>query len=216
MLQKTTYHHGELRTAILHFAMKLLREKGVKGVSIRAVANMADVSQTAIYHHYKNKNILLCALASEGFKMMSQRQEAIFAQEESPSHSLKKLGMDYVSFSLENPHLFILMFGATLPFSEWADELRENVVKTFMPLNSVAHKRIEKYDLPFSGDAMALSSWTLVHGLSSLIINGRLGPLGGRVLGKKPHDPMQHDDYLALAGMVTDIFAGIYNSKDDD
>lgn len=216
MLQKTTYHHGELHSAILHFAMKLLKEKGVTGVSVRAIATMADVSQTAIYHHFKNKNALLCALASEGFKMMSQRQEKILAKEPQPSKALKQLGMDYVAFSLENSHLFILMFGATLPFSEWTEDLRENVVKTFMPLNTVAHKRVAAYDLPFSGDAMALSAWTLVHGLSSLIINGRLGPLGGRVLGKNHDDVMNNEDYIALAGMVTDIFAAIYKIKDKD
>ena len=59
------YHHGDLHAALLREAAVLLREQGVEGLSLRRLAERAGVSRTAPYHHFEDKNALLCALADD-------------------------------------------------------------------------------------------------------------------------------------------------------
>ena len=65
---RKAYHHGDLRKALLDDAVKLLREEGEAGLSMRNLAARAGVSRTAAYHHFEGKHALLCAVAEEGFK----------------------------------------------------------------------------------------------------------------------------------------------------
>ena len=62
-----TYHHGDLRTALLHAAAKRLADYGVDSLSLRKLAEDAGVSRTAPYHHFKDKSALLSAIAAKGF-----------------------------------------------------------------------------------------------------------------------------------------------------
>ena len=61
------YHHGDLRPTLLREAQSMVRELGLDGLSLRQLAQRAGVSASALYHHFDNKNALLCALAEEGF-----------------------------------------------------------------------------------------------------------------------------------------------------
>jgi len=69
-----TYHHGDLRQALLNNCLKLIEEKGVSGFTLREVARISGVSPAAPYHHFKNKTELLAAVALMGFKMLDEVQ----------------------------------------------------------------------------------------------------------------------------------------------
>ena len=64
----SSYHHGNLRQELMELAEKHLVEGGVRDLSLRALAREIGVSQTAPYRHFRDKNALLAALATEGFK----------------------------------------------------------------------------------------------------------------------------------------------------
>ena len=64
---KGSYHHGDLRSSLLEAAKAMLSESGIEGLSLRKLADRVGVSRTAPYHHFKDKNELLCAIAQEGF-----------------------------------------------------------------------------------------------------------------------------------------------------
>ena len=72
MTQPGRYHHGDLHAALLREAAVLLREQGVEGLSLRRLAERAGVSRTAPYHHFTDKNALLCALAEDGFRRLAR------------------------------------------------------------------------------------------------------------------------------------------------
>jgi AcrR family transcriptional regulator len=67
-----TYHHGDLRTAILGAASELLREQGVDRISLRECARRVGVSHAAPYRHFANKEALVAALAAEGFDRLRE------------------------------------------------------------------------------------------------------------------------------------------------
>ncbi|MEN6543248.1 helix-turn-helix domain-containing protein [Parvibaculum sp.] len=68
--QKTHYHHGDLRHALLEAAMTLIDIRGPEALTLRAAARRAGVSEAAPYRHFANLDALLGAVALEGFEML--------------------------------------------------------------------------------------------------------------------------------------------------
>ncbi|MEJ2173944.1 MAG: helix-turn-helix domain containing protein, partial [bacterium] len=74
--RKGAYHHGDLRFEILRAAGEILEEQGVAGLSLREAARRAGVSHNAPYRHFADRDVLLAALAAEGFAQLGQALEA--------------------------------------------------------------------------------------------------------------------------------------------
>src|SRR5260370_16572502 len=71
-----TYHHGDLRAALLRTAMELLEESGETALSLRAVARCAGVSPAAPYPHYADRKALVSAVAAVGYREPSEHLAA--------------------------------------------------------------------------------------------------------------------------------------------
>src|SRR5919206_2322086 len=98
----STYHHGNLRPALLRTAAKTLEKEGLGALSLRELARRAGVSHNAPYRHFPDRDSLLAALAAEGFEMLGD------ALEKRPR---REMGEAYVEFALAHPQRFRLMFG---------------------------------------------------------------------------------------------------------
>src|SRR5215472_8710574 len=71
LLKEDTYHHGDLRQALLRCAESILKRDGLEALSLRAIARAAGVSHAAPAHHFSDLSSLLSALAAEGFDRLS-------------------------------------------------------------------------------------------------------------------------------------------------
>jgi AcrR family transcriptional regulator len=152
----STYHHGDLRAAILRAAGEVLEREGVATLSVREAARRAGVSHNAPYRHFPDRDSLLAALAAEGFAWLGKSLESRFGRE---------MGEAYVHFALENPQRYRLMFGGLLRV-EAHPELRESA--------RAAYAALEK---AFAGqgvdpDKAAAAAWSLVHGFATLLLDG--------------------------------------------
>ena len=110
-----SYHHGDLRNALLNAARSILEEEGLGALSLRAAARKAGVSHAAPYRHFPNHEALLVELALEGF---AELQEEIVASATGPglvSDRVCDIGAAYMRFVARRPALARLMFGAQLP-----------------------------------------------------------------------------------------------------
>lgn len=107
------YHHGDLRRALVEAAERILENEGPSALSLRAVAREAGVSAAAPYHHFKDKNELLAAIAQEGFELLAQAMREGAAHEEDPRRRLNALGVAYVRFARDNPALYNLMYSTS-------------------------------------------------------------------------------------------------------
>ena len=161
------YHHGDLRAALIDAALVLLPETGVARLSLRAIARKAGVSQTAPYSHFKNKEALLAAVAAVGFQKLSATMAARAAQAESPSDQLRAFGIGYVRFALDNPTHFRLMFGREAVSKGDDATLAEASDHSFDMLSGGIAAHLG--DGP--DQTAALAAWSLVHGLSELMLN---------------------------------------------
>lgn len=164
----SAYHHGDLRTACLRAAMDLLDEAGEEALTLRAVARRAGVSANAPYRHFRDKDALLSAVATLGFHELytgMSGAEAAAAQGE----EFIALGQSYVRFGRERPGLFQLMFSH--PCSRSDPETSAAAAQVTALLDARVSRLVPD---PGQQSAFAIGTWSLVHGLTSLLINGKL------------------------------------------
>lgn len=162
---RTSYHHGDLRAALLSAAMELLEARDT--FSLRAVARRAGVSPTAPYRHFADRDALESALATVGFRdlkadLMEGRQAPTTVAE------LAELGVGYVDFALRRPDLFRLMFG------QECDDANDQRVLAAAELHELLAALLEGVfpgsDIP----SLSTAAWGLVHGLAFLHLDGKL------------------------------------------
>jgi len=112
MTKKTnSYHHGNLRQAMLKAAAEVLTEKGLSGLTLRACARQAGVSHAAPAHHFDGLKGLQTAIAAESFLMLAAVAEEIYEKYfENAEVLLEKFAVSYAEFAKANPERFRLMF----------------------------------------------------------------------------------------------------------
>ncbi|GHD08627.1 TetR family transcriptional regulator [Halioglobus japonicus] len=173
MTEKTRYHHGDLRRSLLDAAAELLREEGEAGLSMRQLAARVGVSRTAPYHHFKDKQELLCAIAEEGFRRYI---EVLSLDAGNLSEQrLQRFVREYLDFALDNVEYYDLMFGSRLWKSPGITEtLKQEAYSAFkMYLEQVRHW-LEQGAVSAHLDPLryAQVSWSTLHGMSRLLIDG--------------------------------------------
>jgi AcrR family transcriptional regulator len=144
----TTYHHGDLRAAILEAAGRMIEKEGLKGLSVREAARRAGVSHNAPYRHFPDREALLAALAAEGFSRLTRALE---------NRSGRELAEAYVGFALEQPQRFRLMFARRRAHPD----LQARFGAAFAELGAGA-------------SLAGAAAWSLVHGLAQLLLDGHL------------------------------------------
>ncbi|MDA8371605.1 MAG: TetR/AcrR family transcriptional regulator [Nocardiopsaceae bacterium] len=163
-----SYHHGDLRRAVLRAAVEVIAETGPGSVSLRGLARRAGVSHAAPAYHFGDKAGLLTAVAAEGFGLLGAELSA--ARER--TGSFLEVGVAYVRFALTHRGYFEVMF-------------RPDLYRADDPELSAA--RAATAEVLYSGlaslsDARAgadprvagVAAWSLVHGFSTLWLNGNL------------------------------------------
>lgn len=162
---RSSYHHGDLRAALLTTAMGML-ERGEQ-FSIRAVAREAGVSPTAPYRHFPDREALESALAAQGLRDL---KADLVRERELPrtTNELADLGVAYVEFALRRPALFRLMFGNECDHE--SDE-RVQAAAAVHDLLATAITRVFPDSDPID---LALGGWGLVHGLAYLYLDRKL------------------------------------------
>ena len=175
-MPKSQYHHGNLKQALMNAALLQIKENGVEKLSLRAVAKAVDVSQSAPYRHFKNKQSLLRTLAVEGFnKLTSVLKTSIADPALEPLRALQLCGISYIEFAIDNPEQFRLMFGSRLQQCESNDDCKQAAGHAYEVLNQVITRCVaEQLVLEPSIELGSLAAWAQVHGLALLIIDGAL------------------------------------------
>jgi AcrR family transcriptional regulator len=171
-----SYHHGDLPSALMAAARRMLEQAGPESISFRAIAREAGVSQTAPYNHFTSKEHLLATLATIGFRELEASQAAATRGAGTPNEQIAGLGRAYVRFACRHPQLYRLMFGVGT--SNW--RVRQEVAKakkaSFRPLQEAlaASLMISSGNSAATVETAAVAAWAMAHGLSMLLIDGAL------------------------------------------
>jgi len=171
-----TYHHGNLRAALLDEAAAMLAEGGIAGVTMRGLGERLGVSRAAPYRHFADKTELLVAVAAAGFRRLEERVQAVAAgAPPSDLERFRRMGEEYVRFALENPAHYRLMYGNEALSRRDLPELREagNALYERLVDEIQTYQRSGAIK-PQDPRAHAYVAWSAVHGLASLLIEGQI------------------------------------------
>ena len=175
--RRATYHHGNLREALVGAATALLDAEGPLGVTLRGAARRAGVSQTAPYRHFRDKGALLAAVAERGFRALHRTMKAAArGHPGDPLRALQTIVADVVRFAARHPSQYRLMSGPAVRGRDHP-ALREAATAAWQTLGElvVACQRAGRIR---AGDPMplAFTVWCLAHGLSVLLVDEQIPP----------------------------------------
>ncbi len=174
--KRPRYHHGNLRRALLDAALRLVETEGTKALTLRAAARLAGVSPAAPYRHFADKEALLAAVAEEGFRAMKEAMRpppTVGASD--PLGRLRGAGLGYIGFAASHPAHFRVMFGREIADRSAYPSLREAAGAAFSLLvDGIAECQRAGLVRPGKPEELAISAWSMVHGLSALLVDGQL------------------------------------------
>ena len=168
---RRAHHHGNLKEALVLYALGAAEEGAIEMLSLRAAARDLGVSPGAVYRHFADKEALMQELAARGFDMLAASFEAEVAfasaakDAEDARSRLRALAAAYVDFASRYYGLWRLMFG---PSGAQASARSSERPDTYDWLGKVLQEMHEA-DLiaPLSREGQFFA-WTAVHGLSDL------------------------------------------------
>jgi AcrR family transcriptional regulator len=172
-----TYHHGDLREALLKAAEKILERDGLTGLTLRAVAREAGVSHAAPAHHFGDLTGLVSELAAIGFRQFNAAMIAADAAGTTPIEKARARANNYVGYARAHPGMYTLMFRTErLDMSRPA--LKEAANASFASLVGAVgagrRERIAEETLTLDQAADIVRAWSLVHGFTTLLLDDRL------------------------------------------
>lgn len=175
-MRARSYHHGDLRSALLAGAQETLREKGAGALSLRELARDLGVSHAAPSRHFKDKQALLDALALGGFEQLTAELVAADPGTGKFRERLTALTRASVDFALREPELLTVMFSRKHdPESAALDEVHAAWDRLSAPVFAVIAAGQRSGDV-YEGDVerIAMSVFIAVHGVASLSASGVL------------------------------------------
>ncbi len=174
--KKNSYHHGDLRGALLNSGLVLLEEQGLEALTFRGVAAAAGVSHAAPAHHFPSLKDLLTALAAIGFERfgVAMAKEGELAPKD-PKSQMRAAGKGYVAFAIQNQGLFRLMFSKAL--LNWDDpSLKSAAMASFAQLQDISKPAAEMlgHNSDRAQKDIQKLVWSVVHGFAHLYIEGKM------------------------------------------
>lgn len=161
-VSRSTYHHGDLKAAILAQTAMLVAERGADGISLRELARAAGVSHAAPAHHFSDRRGLFTALATEGFRLLAGGLAAA-------RPDFRNAARAYVRFALDHPGHYAVM---------WDKSLHDDTDPDLVQARAAAGAELQRGVATLSDPrtkadpaGAALAAWSLVHGFSMLWLN---------------------------------------------
>jgi len=170
------YHHGDLKNALIQAGVEILAKEGIEGLSLRKVAQRAGVSHSAPYSHFPDKQSLIAAISTEGFKRLYDDLDAAVSLHQcDPKRQLQEGAWAYVQFAMNNMDTFKIMFSGVLEKEKEYPAFVEISRKTFDRVVDVVRACQEAGILRAApADMMAVSVWGQLHGIISLLLEGQI------------------------------------------
>jgi AcrR family transcriptional regulator len=176
MSKKTSYHHGDLKNALIQAGIEILSKEGVNALSLRKVARRAGVSHAAPYAHFADKQALVAAISTAGYrKLYDKVYDAAQNHRGDPMRQLIEGAWAYVEFALnDSAHFRITLSGVVEREKEYPDyvEISQKSFRLVVELVEACQKAGVLNEGP--PDLMAASVWGLVHGFVSLVLENQI------------------------------------------
>src|SRR5258708_12687030 len=126
-----TYHHGDLRDALVQAALQEVELGGPEAINISALAKKLGVSQPAPYKHFADRETLLVAVTAEAFRQFSAMLRASIVKPSKRS-KLSRFAELTLDFGLRRNGIYRLMFASRImACAPKGSELQSAAMETF-------------------------------------------------------------------------------------
>ncbi len=193
--KRRSYHHGNLREALIDAALRLIREKGPAGFTIAEAARAAGVSPAAPYRHFRDRDELMADVAKRGFEEFTLALRKAWDEgRPSPLAALHRFGAAYLAFARDHTPTYTAMFESGLRIGAYP-QLAQASEEAFGALRTACEAVIATLPAAKRPPAlmMALHIWSLCHGIASLF---------GRGDGTTRQVPMKPEELLEAAIII--------------
>lgn len=172
--ERSGYHHGNLREALLEQGLALLEEKGESQFSLRELARRVGVTANAVYRHFSSKDVLLMGVAADGMRQFKTSQaSAWLITQGCAADKFLASGCAYVRFARQHPALFRLMFGRFI-VEHRSEELEYESRQAFAGLTTAVAATLGLPEDSADIAGAVNAAWAVVHGFSHLILDGQI------------------------------------------
>ncbi|HQV41346.1 MAG TPA: TetR/AcrR family transcriptional regulator [Moraxellaceae bacterium] len=171
-----TYHHGGLSHRLVEEAILMMQEGGLAALNLRRLGMRVGVSQTALYHHFKDKQGLLCALGEEGIRRFDASLQQGSGVADATEERLAGFIKSYVQFALAYPELYELMFGRTTWRGGTTATFEQAARSSFRSYAQMIAELQQSGQLSSGINSLRLAQviWGMLHGLCRMHNDGLL------------------------------------------
>ena len=200
-----TYHHGNLREALIAAALDMIRASGPNGFTLAEVARTVGVSGAAPYRHFRDRNALIADIARQGFEKFAEQLFAAWADgKPNPVAAIEACARAYLAFARAEPAFYAAMFEPRFPLEDDPALLAasERAFGVLRLAADAATRAMKQASRPPSL-MVALHIWSMCHGTASLFIEGPSG--ARRKLPMTPEDLLEAGllIYLQALGLTS-------------
>ena len=167
---KLPYHREGLKNLLIEKGIEIVNTDGVQSFSLRKAAAACKVSHAAPYSHFRNKEELLNAMQLYITDRFSKTLEKAIAENKKPAALLKKLGIAYVAFFIDNPAYFQFLYSSsdikvdlTLSIPD-----EENYRPFILYKNSILSLLKQAKVPKKKQNDILITIWAFIHGLTAL------------------------------------------------
>ncbi len=173
-----SYHHGALAEAMVDQALASVRAKGADNVSLRSIAQALEVSPSAAYNHFSDKDDLLRAVGACGLVALDERMVRALADHPGNTANAARarfcaLGRADLSFAIEETHLFQLTLGPICAGKGPSPDDPGSYGKLNAALDDLDRRGLLR---PGIRPGLDLTVWAATHGMATLLVEGAVAP----------------------------------------
>jgi AcrR family transcriptional regulator len=176
MPRKKSYHHGDLKNALIKAGADILSREGVSALTLRKVAQKAGVSHAAPYAHFADKQALIAAISTEGYKnLYEQIAQVAERYRADPLRRFVEASWAYVQFALDEPDQFKVTLSGMIEKEQDYPAFVETAKQTCnLVVDIVAQCQAAGILREGAADLTAVSVWALIHGFVTLLLENQV------------------------------------------
>jgi len=197
--QKTTYHHGDLKSALVQAATVQIESGGVESVNVRALARDIGVTHRAAYVHFRNKDVLIASVIAAGYQRLVVCMAQGLDTAQSPQSQLLQIAATYSGFAFEEPNMFLTMTGPRMNTNAQFPELESALRQAWTYIMAPIKLGYETGMFSINADRAAAYYWGGLQGILTQCLLNRI-----KVSPPKRSAFMRESAEMLISGLKND------------
>lgn len=171
--ERSGYHHGNLREALVRAALDMIAQRGLAGLAIAEIARAVGVSPAAPYRHFRDRSALIAEVARRGFEgLATALEQAWGGGRPDPVTALERCARAHLAFAEREPAAYAAMFDNGPEPEDAAVQQASNAAFAVLRRGADAASALVTGARP-PPLMVALHVWSLTHGIASLYLGAR-------------------------------------------